>query len=231
MRLLGLLLGVLVLTSSVGVAQRTFSGTTRMDAAVIEDLVVETVRGLYNYWDIATSGGIVTFTTDSTLVLSGTGLETAGSFTCDDNLTVDSCLYVNGDSVVVTSVFADWMSLLGAGNFWGVCTFDTLATFNGHIAGDYADIDSVYSDVLGTAFFGGDSVVINHDLFVGGLTGLCQFYDDVVMDSTLQVLDLEVTGAADLGGASDTIAWFDAIAGDTLQAIVLDGVITSITNY
>ena len=36
---------------------------------------------------------------------------------------------------------------------------------------------------------------------------------------------------ANLGGATDTIAWIDEIAGDTLQAIVINGVVTRITNY
>lgn len=185
-----LVLGVLVLAMTAGaVENRTFPGSTKMDSAIITDLVVSTIRGLYDHWDIAVSDGDVTFSAGGSLTFDAadgvvlaelaattmeldtltvndvfnyawaggeqvwadyvyvdTTLECDGNATIGDNLVVDSCLYVRGDSVVVTSVFADWMSLLGDGHFWGECTFDTLVSVN-----DNMEIDQnlLVGDTLG----------------------------------------------------------------------------------
>lgn len=54
---------------------------------------------------------------------------------------------------------------------------------------------------------------------------------DSIEANAINTADLYASGTVDLGGATDTIAWIDEIAGDTLQAIIINGVITSITNY
>lgn len=73
-------------------------------------------------------------------------------------LRVDSVATFN-DSTRIESAFIDWMSLTGAGHFWGVTDFDSLVTFQERIElNAVREANAAYAyglDLQGTGFFSG----------------------------------------------------------------------------
>lgn len=201
MRLFALLtsLVLLVTSSSFGTS---FTGTSKFDTAIITSLIAGDIRGFFRAWELSTSDDSVTVDVNGYLEIAA---DSGTTFTGPVDLGILSILRLD---------------LTGASSFGGVATFDSTAIFNDPIDGVYADIDSIYCDVLGVGILAGlDSVIVNHSLLVGGLGGTTVFYDDVRIDSTLTVLDLTATGTVDLGGITDTLV----IGADSFQ--VLNGVI------
>lgn len=194
--LLACLLG-LVLGASAG-DSRTLTGTTRMDRALISDLIVDSVRGLYGYWDIAVDDGVVTIVTDSTLVLDGTDLSVVGTVVFDTTVTFST-------PITITEVAS-------------AVTFDSLVDGDAGFRGLYFDASSGWG-----AF---DTLYVNS--YAEILFADCETLDAGAADiDTLSVFtELTCSGDVDLGGATDTLDV--VCDGDTVTIIFTGGVVTSI---
>lgn len=188
---------VLMLAATASADGRRFPGVSKLDTAIVTELITETVRGLYDYWEIAADDdGIVTFTTDSTLVLDGPGIEVSGDLTAmgDTNWVLTG--YLQADSVAADSNITFGGSLIGSNgesldnltnNYWN-------AGAAGFVAGSYNYATA--GMVAGTA----DAITIN---FVPDLPALAA--------------GLQVTFVAE---AANTGAATLAVDGGTAKAIV-----------
>lgn len=96
--------------TGTALADQAFSGTVKIDTAIIETAIVETLRSIHNIWSITT-------------VRNETTLETEGDFVYD----IDGVLTLGADSVKIDGFFALLDALIDG---------DLDVTGNGDIGGD-----------------------------------------------------------------------------------------------
>lgn len=129
-------------------ATLTLGAPVEIEAATTDTLTVN--DALNFFWAGGTQlwadlGFISELTIDTTL-------------TCNGQATFNEGVYTEDSLVVNSGAFINWLSLSGAGHFWGIADFDSLVTFQERIELNAVRDTTDYAyglDLQGTGFFSG----------------------------------------------------------------------------